>query len=88
MKTLSRTLAALCLAATAVAAQAVDSRVAVTADFTLTPALIASPGTLSLDFHLAEPIAGVIAPYDTSFSVVDVARASARMARAARGSPG
>jgi hypothetical protein len=71
MKTLSRTLATLCLAAAAVAARAEVLRVAVTANFTLPP-LAAGPGTLTLGFDLAEPIPGVIAEGDTSFRVEDI----------------
>ena len=61
----------LALAATAVAAQAAELRVAVTANFTLPP-LYAEPGTLSLGFDLAEPIPGVIAEGDTGFRVENI----------------
>lgn len=72
MKTLSKTLAALCLAAAAVAAQAEDLRVTFTSNFTLPP-LTEGLGSLSIGFDLAEPIAGVIAEGDLSFRLENIA---------------
>jgi hypothetical protein len=71
MNLLIKTLATLCLAAAAVAAQAEDLRVAVNADFTLPP-LTEGVGSLFIGFDLAQPIPGVIAEGDTSFRVEDI----------------
>jgi hypothetical protein len=71
MKNFSKTLAALFLAAAAMAAQAEDLMVAVTANFTLPP-LMHGPGSLSIGFDLTEPIPGVIAEFDTSFRIENI----------------
>jgi hypothetical protein len=71
MKTLSRTLAALCLAATACAALAEDLRVTLSANFELPP-LTAGPSTLQLGFTLPEPLTGTIAEGESSFRIVDI----------------
>jgi MYXO-CTERM domain-containing protein len=71
MKTLSKTLAALCLAAAALAAHAEDLRVTVTSNFTLPP-LTDGVGSLSIGFDIAEPLTGVIAEGDLSFRIVDI----------------
>ncbi len=72
MKTLSKTLAALCLAAAAVAAQADDLRVTFTSNFTLPP-LTEGLGSLSIGFDLADPLPGVIPEYDSSFRLENIA---------------
>ena len=68
MKLLRNTLAALCMAAAALAAQAEVVRVSITADYTLPP-LLAGLGSLSVGFDIAEPMVGVIPEFDTSFRV-------------------
>ena len=71
MNSLHKTLAALCLAATALVAQADELRVSLTSDFNLPP-LSAGPGTLSLAFTLSEPLPGVMPQFDFGFQLTNV----------------
>ena len=71
MKSFRNTLAALCLAAAAVAAHAEVVSVSITADYTLPP-LSPDLRSLSISFDIAEPMAGVIPEFDTSFRIADI----------------
>jgi hypothetical protein len=70
MHTFRKTLATLCLAATTLAAHAVDLTVAIGANFDLPP-LSAGPGTLSLSFTVADPVAGAIPESNEAFKLID-----------------
>jgi hypothetical protein len=76
MKTLTRHLAALCLAACSWAVQAETLRVDVTADFQLPP-LSPQAGTVSLAFSVDEPLSGVTPQGDFAFLLSDVIIAAA-----------
>jgi hypothetical protein len=71
MKNLPRLLAALCLAACSLAAQAETLRVSVSGDFELPP-LTAGPGALSLSFDVAAPLVGVVPQFDFAFQISNV----------------
>jgi hypothetical protein len=66
MKTFSRVLAALGLAACSLAAQAETLRVSIAGNFDLPP-LSAGPGTFSMRFDLAEPLEGVVPQFAEAF---------------------
>jgi hypothetical protein len=68
MKTLPHTLAALCVAACSLAAHAETLRVGIQGGFELPP-LTAGPGTLSMNFEVAEPLIGVEPQFAEAFQI-------------------
>jgi hypothetical protein len=75
MNFLRKTLATLCLAATTLAAQAVDLTVSIAANFNLPP-LSAGPGTLTMSFTVSDPVSGAIPESEFGFKLADLSVAA------------